>query len=141
MVFSPTVEGYRRYGSTVNVSVEQLVTRVEDALVAAMVAGDAAAVAALTADNVVFTAPGGATIGKAEDLDTYRVGALRITEVRVLRRQVAAFNGTGQSKMLAQVAVEVGDDRSEVTLEWVRHWELRDGAWLLVAATTAVVRR
>lgn len=122
-------------------SVELQVAQAEDTLLEAMVAADVARVAAVTADDVVFTAPGGATIGKAEDLAAYESGALRITAVTVLHRQVAAHERTGQSKMTAQVSVADGDDEAEVTLEWVRHWELRDHTWLLVAATTSLVRQ
>lgn len=113
----------------------------EDDLLAAMVAGDVARVSALTADDVVFTAPDGATIGKAEDLAAYDAGSLRIVDVAVLHRQVAAWEATGQTKMVAVVVVEDGADRSEVTLEWVRHWELREGRWMLVGAATNLTRQ
>ncbi len=125
----------------VDASVELQVVAAEDSLLEAMVAGDTARVDALTADDVVFTAPGGATIGKAEDLAAYTSGTLRITEVTVVHRQVVAHAATGQTKMLAEVTVKDGDDVAEVTLEWVRHWELRGDSWLLVAATTALQRR
>lgn len=123
-----------------NVSVELQVAGAEDALLAAMVAGDVARVDALTADDVVFTTPGGETIGKAEDLAAYRAGTLRITDVKVLHRQVAAHGTSGQTKMLAEVTVSDGADRSEVTLEWVRQWEFREGGWLLVGAETTLRR-
>lgn len=124
-----------------DVPVEQQVANAEADLLDAMVAGDVDRVAALTADDVVFNAPGGATIGKAEDLAAYRDGTLHLSQVRVLHRQVAAYEGTGQTKMLADVSVHVGDNRSELTVEWVRHWEVRDGVWLLIAATTELVRQ
>ena len=122
-------------------SVESQVAQAEDHLLEAMVAADVARVSALTADDVVFTTPGGETIGNAEDLAAYKSGALRIIAVTVLHRQVAAHERTGQTKMTAAVTVADGDDQADVTLEWVRHWELRDDIWLLVAATTSLVRQ
>src|SRR5690606_11178738 len=80
----------------------------EDALVAAQLAGDVAALDQLLDDALHFTGLGGQVFSKADDLAAHRSGALRITRMQALDRHLTLLGSTVVVSALMDAEATVG---------------------------------
>jgi ketosteroid isomerase-like protein len=107
------------------------IVRLEEALRAAQLAGDVAALDELIADDLLFTGPDGALATKAQDLEAHRSGAVRFRqhlpeELRVVR----VAPGVAIAALRVRLEVEVEGRLAGGTFRYTRMW-VRDaeGAW------------
>mgnify|MGYP003508649752 FL=1 len=116
----------------------------EASLLAAQLASDVAALDALIADDLVFTGPDGATLGKQDDLTAHRTGATRFLSLDVLATGTHVLPtvtgpARGTSCTTAEVALATEGGPLELRLRWDRDWRVIDGRWQIVKASAAVV--
>ena len=94
---------------------------------------------ALLHPRVVGVGPDGTVFSKADDLDSHRSGALRITSLVEESVQVHDDGLTGMTRTTARVdAVDRGTQVS-ARLRYTRLWVRADGRWRVLAATVAPV--
>jgi ketosteroid isomerase-like protein len=117
------------------------IAALESRLRAAQLAGDAAVLDALIADELLFTGPDGHLATKAQDLAAHRSGVVRFRshepeELRVLR--VGA--NVAVCALRARLAVEVGGALVRGTFRYTRVWA-RDaaGPWRVVGGHVSEV--
>jgi ketosteroid isomerase-like protein len=113
----------------------------EDALRAAQLASDVAALDALIADELLFTGPDGALATKAQDLAAHRDGVIRFTahEPEDLRvRRVGA--DVAVVALLTRLAVVVAGTPVEGRYRYTRVWAREGGIpWRIVAGHVSAV--
>jgi ketosteroid isomerase-like protein len=110
------------------------IQQLEERLRRAMLDGDAAALDSLLDDRILFTGPdGGVMIGKADDLDAYRSGRMKVashepSELRVER------HGDDAAVVSVRVAL-AGEFRGQPfqgSYRYTRFYLRRGGAWRIV---------
>lgn len=112
----------------------------EAAIVAAMRTSDVPALDALIADELVFTGPDGATLGKQDDLAAHRTGATRFLALEVLTTEVTPSGTTGSTATVADISLDgAGGPPIRARVRWERAWRVIDGRWQVVTASATVV--
>src|SRR3954447_12681469 len=99
----------------------------------AMVNADLVALANTYADDYVFTDPTGRVSHKAELLDSFRRGVIKIRSQEISNVQVNVYGEVAVEigKLLSQAARDGKD--SGGTFRFTRVWVKRDGRWQTVA--------
>ena len=114
----------------------------EAELRAAQLAGDAAALDGLIADQLLFTGPDGELGTKAEDLEAHRAGVVRFRmhepeDLRVRR----VGNDVAVAALRTRLAVEVTGMVHRGTYRYTRVWARESGrTWRVVGGHVSEVR-
>jgi hypothetical protein len=112
-------------------------TTAERALQTAQRQGDVDALDALLHPLVVAAGPDGQVFTKADDLASYRSGALQVVELTEESLHVEEGETTGLTRMTASIEALQDGRRVTARLSYTRLW-VRDGqAWRVIAATFA----
>lgn len=108
-------------------------------LQAAVLAGDADALAELLDDEVLYTGPDGSVVGKVADLEAHRSGLLDVRRFDVRSASARVIGDTGLTFIEADLAGTAGDQEFSAHLRYTRAWHLTDGSWRVVAAHASAV--
>ncbi|WP_380169787.1 nuclear transport factor 2 family protein [Jannaschia sp. R86511] len=101
--------------------------------------GDVDALDALLHPRVVGVGPDGTVFGKADDLASYRSGALRITRLVEESIEVQDDGQTGTTRIVADVHAVQDGVEAAARLRYTRLWVRDHGSWRVLAATLAPV--
>ncbi|WBC14875.1 nuclear transport factor 2 family protein [Micromonospora sp. WMMA1998] len=112
----------------------------ERQLQAAQRGGDVDSLDALLHPRVVAAGPDGSIFSKDDDLESYRSGALRITNLVEESLDVQEDGETGVTRTVAVVDAVQGGAVVSARLLYTRLWVREDGNWRVLAATLAPVR-
>ncbi|MFI6128515.1 nuclear transport factor 2 family protein [Micromonospora sp. NPDC051141] len=104
-------------------------------LQAAQRAGDVEALDALLHPRLVAAGPDGTVFTKEDDLESYRTGALRITNLVEESLDVQEDAETGVTRTVAAVDAVQGGAVVSARLRYTRLWVRADGDWRVLAAT------
>ncbi|MFF0471540.1 nuclear transport factor 2 family protein [Micromonospora zamorensis] len=107
----------------------------ERQLQAAQRAADVESLDALLHPQVVGAGPDGAVFTKEDDLESYRSGALRITNLVEESLDVQEDGETGVTRTVAAVDAVQGGAVMSARLRYIRLWVREDGNWRVLAAT------
>ena len=105
---------------------------VEDLLLDAMRSSDLEALDAIIADELTFTLPDGAMIGKQADLEAHRTGATRFERISELSRSTSECDGEGTTVTAVDAIILWNGDHIEAALTYSRCWRIIDGRWQVV---------
>lgn len=111
----------------------------ERSLQAAQRAGDLDALDALLHPRVIAAGPDGTLFTKANDLDAYRSGSLRITRLKEEAITVRDDGSTGMTHVVVTVVAIHHGSQVVARLRYTRLWVLEDDRWRVMAATFAPV--
>ncbi len=109
----------------------------ESFLLDAMRASDLEALDALIADELTFSLPDGATIGKQDDLESHRTGATRFDRLTELSRSSSEYDDGGTTETTVEAIIGWNGDRIEAALTYTRSWRIIDGRWQVVSGSAA----
>lgn len=118
---------------------EQAVSDLEERLRHAMLASDADQLDALIADDLLFTTPTGAVVGKAADLDEHRSGRLRLTALDPTDRRVVTTPGAAVVSVLMAVSGVYAGEPFSGTFRYTRVWGPVGPSWRVVAGHMSAV--
>lgn len=118
---------------------EDALADAEARLNAAMLSSDVAALDQLIHDELVFTLPDGTEIGKREDLDAHRTGAVDIHSFDVVRSRRRMVGSTAVSRSVCDVAGVASGEAFAGTMRYVRTWSWDDGRWVVVDGSVSPV--
>ncbi|HEX8660132.1 MAG TPA: nuclear transport factor 2 family protein [Hymenobacter sp.] len=122
--------------AAVSATIEQLELRLRQAQLAA----DVAALAELLADDLLFADMQGRMVTKAEDLEAYRSGLLRITAARPLQQIVRVLNATtAVASVLAEMKGTMAGHSFQQQVRYLRVWAQQAGQWQVVAGHVTTV--
>lgn len=106
----------------------------EERLRAAMLTCDIDALDDLLADDLVFVTHTGQTIGKADDLDAPRRGAIVLTRLDFRKQDFHDMGNVVVTIALAEIAGEAGGMLFEDVVTYLRVWRRgSDGRWQVAA--------
>lgn len=111
----------------------------EYALREAQRTSDVAALDRLVDDALVFTAPNGAVIGKPDDLEAHRSGAIRITRLDPSEERVQRFGNIGVVSVRMEMAGTFHGAAFAGPFRYTRVWCERGDGWRLVAGHVSAV--
>lgn len=111
----------------------------ERQLQAAQRGGDVESLDALLHPRVVGAGPDGTIFSKEDDLESYRSGALRITNLVEESLDVQEDGETGVTRTVAAVDAVQGGAAVSARLRYTRLWVREDGNWRVLAATIVPV--
>lgn len=116
---------------------EAEIARAEEALRAAMLAGDVTALSALIDDRLLFTGPDGTVIDKDQDLSTHASGVLKLTEIDLTEGQFHPVGDMVLATTKAMLAGTFGDMTIDGTYAYTRLWSRTYGQWRVIAGQAA----
>ena len=118
---------------------EDALADAEARLNAAMLASDAVVLDQLIHDALVFTLPDGSEVGKQEDLDAHRTGAMNIHTFDVIRSQRRVVGSTAVSRSVCEVAGVANGEAFSGTMRYVRTWAWDNSRWVVVDGSVSPV--
>lgn len=113
---------------------EHAVLAFEQRLITAQLAGDAEALDALMADELVYTGMAGELAGKADDLALHRSGRFRITRMELVDRTVVDLGETAVVISLMDTAALLDSSQLAGQLRYTRVWAREGEGWRLRVA-------
>ena len=111
----------------------------EDALRAAQLAGDAAALDRLVDDALVFTGPDGLVYGKADDLSAHREGWVRIARLEPSEERVQRLGSVAVVSVRMEMAGAFRGEAFAGSYRYTRVWCEREDGWRVVAGHVGAV--
>jgi hypothetical protein len=118
---------------------ESEVRRAEERLRTGMLASDVTALDALVDDDLLFIAPTGALIRKADDLALHRSGAQRFTRLDLDDVLVALHGNAAVTVVIANLAGEAAGVHFEGRFRYTRTWVRREQGWKVVAGSVCPI--
>lgn len=116
---------------------EAEIARAEEALRAAMLAGDVTALSALIDDRLVFTGPDGTVMDKDQDLSAHASGVLNLTEIDLTEGQFHPVGDMVLATTKAMLAGTFGGMTIDGTYAYTRLWSRASGQWRVIAGQAA----
>lgn len=126
-------------GETGGMIHETEIARAEEALRAAMLAGDVTALSALIDDRLVFTGPDGTVIGKDQDLSAHASGVLKLTQNDLTEGQFHPVGDMVLATTKATLAGTFGDMSIDGNYAYTRLWSRASKQWRVIAGQAARV--
>ena len=108
---------------------EQAVLAAHDKRIAATVAGDFAALAAMMTDDLTYTHSSGVEESKAELLEALKNGKYVYREIAPRRRRVRVHGDAAVVSGPCHVVIEPGGKRTEIDLYFTELYVKEGGAW------------
>ncbi|ANJ25644.1 nuclear transport factor 2 family protein [Agromyces aureus] len=115
------------------------IDQAEEAIQAAMRASDLAELDLLIADDLAFSGPDGAVVGKAADLEAHRTGATRFERIEETLRRTTETPEGGTTETTAVATVWNEGRWVDVSLRWVRDWRIIDGRWQVASGSVTIL--
>ncbi|CAJ0811730.1 MULTISPECIES: nuclear transport factor 2 family protein [Ralstonia] len=116
-----------------------IIGQYEDALRAAMLANDIAALAELLDDDLVFTGPDGRVLSKADDLLAHREKLLRLDRLDIRETQTHRIGEMILTTTQAALAGHFGLMAFDGVFAYTRLWKQSGGRWRVVAGHGAKI--
>jgi ketosteroid isomerase-like protein len=105
----------------------------EERLRAAMLTNDVAALGSLLHDDLVFTGPDGAIVGKKDDLSAHRARRLRLTRLDFEDQQIEVDGVVALVTVRAFLAGTFDGSACDGSYRYTRTWRKTGGRWQIVA--------
>ncbi len=105
----------------------------------AQLTGDAALLARLLDDALLFTSFDGTVASKSDDLSLHRSGRLRITKMDPIDRHVLHLGSTSVVSVLMETEAVIDGVPATANMRYTRVWHKRENGWRLVAGHMSVV--
>jgi ketosteroid isomerase-like protein len=115
------------------------IQRLEDQLRAGMLAGDADALDDLIADDLIFTDHQGHRLGKAQDLDAHRSGALRLDRLDLSDRDIKMLDSAAVVTVRADISGSYEGTPFAGAFAYTRIWSRRAGRWSVAAVHCSAI--
>jgi ketosteroid isomerase-like protein len=113
----------------------------EERLRAAMLTNDVAALADLLHDDLVFTAPDGAIIGKEDDLAGHAARRLRLTRLDLEDARIEVEGLAARVTVRAILAGTFDGTICDGAYRYTRTWRHEGGCWQVIAGSVSVEKK
>ena len=112
------------------------IEKVERELILAMKKSDVQQLDALIYDELSFVIPSGQTISKAVDLEAYRSGQMRVTEISITDQQINLTDDIAVVTMMATMSGTYLDAPIDGTYKILRVWKEFNETWKVIAGSS-----
>ncbi|PKQ61777.1 hypothetical protein BZG01_18625 [Labilibaculum manganireducens] len=107
----------------------------ENRLLEAMRTGDIKVLEELLHDNLIFTIPTGQTITKEMDIENYRSGILKVSEILVTDQIINSIDDVSTVAVTLYLKAKYADQLVEGTYRYLRVWKLFNHSWRVIAGS------
>ncbi|WP_320017973.1 nuclear transport factor 2 family protein [Labilibaculum manganireducens] len=107
----------------------------ENRLLEAMRTGDIKVLEELLHDNLIFTIPTGQTIRKEMDIENYRSGILKVSEILVTDQIINSIDDVSTVAVTLYLKAKYADQLVEGTYRYLRVWKLFNHSWRVIAGS------
>lgn len=112
----------------------------EERLRTAMLTSNVSELDALIDDRLCFIGPDGEVYGKADDLESYRSGAKRLTRIDIEDVLIEQYGSTAITVVLANLAGILSGQAFQGRFRYTRTWVRGDLGWTIVSGSVCGVR-
>ena len=112
----------------------------EEELLIAMLESDTEGLDALLADELLFTNHLGQLMGKADDLEAHRSGAIVVEAITPSQQRILLLDGAAVVSVRTEVTGTFGGVKATSVLRFTRVWRpSADGRWQVVVGQSTLV--
>ena len=114
---------------------EAQIVECERRLLDAMINGDIEVLDELLHYNLIFNIPSGQTITKAIDIDNYRSGIFKVSEILATDQIIDFFDTISIVAVTHYLKATYADQVVEGKFRYLRVWKLVDDSWKVIAGS------
>lgn len=118
---------------------EAAILKVEHQLISAMKNCDVNQLDALLHEDLFFIIPSGQTITKAGDIENYRSGNMKLTEIHGSDQQIKLFGDTAVVALVVKMEGSFLDHPLDGNYKIIRVWKSFDNCWKVIAGSSTVI--
>ncbi|WP_298417268.1 nuclear transport factor 2 family protein [uncultured Kordia sp.] len=93
----------------------------------------------LVHEQLLFTIPNGQTITKAQDLETYRSGNMKITEISASAQEIQFIDTTAVVSVIIEMKGTYFEHLLDGKYKVIRVWKLCSTAWKVIAGSSNIM--
>lgn len=114
---------------------EEQILQCENRLLEAMKIGDIKVLDELLHDNLIFNIPTGQTITKAMDIENYRSGILKVSQIVATEQIITIIEDTSTVAVTLQLKVKYADQIVDGKYRYLRVWKEFNNSWKVIAGS------
>jgi ketosteroid isomerase-like protein len=120
--------------------VKKQIIEAEEKLRQAMLSSDVKALDELLAPELIFTNHLGQWIGKQEDLEGHKSGALKLTSVELFEQHILLRNNMAIASVKMQLSGSYEGTPTSGNFRFTRVWsQSQEGTWQIIAGHSSIV--
>jgi len=112
----------------------------ENKLLTAVMKSDVSALDELIHDDLIFNLPDGQTATKAMDLDAYRSGRMKITEISASEREIRIVDHAAVVAVTIELKGSFQDTTIDGNYRYLRVWQLHQDKWKIIAGSCTLFK-
>jgi ketosteroid isomerase-like protein len=116
-------------------TIKQQIIENESLLLKAMQTKDIASLDSLIHDDLLFNTPGGQTVTKEMDLETYRSGKVNFQTLIPTDLQINEIGDTVIVAVTIEIKGEYFDQKVDNKLRYLRVWKKIDNSWKVICGS------
>jgi len=114
---------------------DEQIIECENRLIEAMKTSDIEALDALIHDDLIFNIPTGQTITKAMDIENYRSGIMKVSEILATDQIIQSFGDTSIVAVTLHLKAKYADQIVDGKFRYLRVWKLVENSWKVIAGS------
>lgn len=115
------------------------IRQMEDRLRGAMLSSNVAELDALIHDQLLFIGPDGGLIRRNDDLELYRSGQEKLSQVDLIDVQIEPHGSTAVAVVVADVAGTFKGQEFKGRFRYIRTWARNDEGWKVIAGSVCAI--
>lgn len=119
---------------------EQEIIEREERLLEAMKQCDVQTLNLLLHNNLLFHIPTGEVITKAQDIDNYRSGRMKVNNVSVIERAVSMVDDLSIVSVTIHLQAKYIDQVIDGAFKYLRVWKINEGTWQVIAGSAIQIK-
>ncbi len=112
----------------------------ENRLLSAVMKNDVSALNELIHDDLLFNLPDGQTATKAMDLDAYRTGKMKVTEISASNRKINIIDSTAVVAVTIALKGEFMDITIDGKYRYLRVWKFNHNKWQIIGGSCTILK-
>lgn len=112
----------------------------ENRLLSAIIKSDVAALNELIHDDLLFNLPDGQTATKTMDLDAYRAGKMKVTEISASDRKINIIDSAAVVAVTIDLKGEFTDISIDGKYRYLRVWKFNHDKWQIIGGSCTILK-
>ena len=112
----------------------------ENRLLSAIIKSDVSALNELIHDDLLFNLPDGQTATKTMDLDAYRAGKMKVTEISASDRKINIIDSAAVVAVTINLKGEFTDISIDGKYRYLRVWKFNHNKWQIIGGSCTILK-